>query len=360
MKRVSSDDVLLGSIAHAVTLYEDGVVVIDDPWFRQHIDQLRQEFNGALQSFPEYTRHPTIDTATKDNTYVLGGFSALGNPASFHNPFVRKLREWCMSSLMTNLFTAFARRYLTNEYKLEHIVDRMMLRPAKVTPTAESWHRDEAPLAQRDDITLGGWINLDNHDQSFSCVPRTHKQVRKQSGFGKVSAADAAKCERQKRRIVIPSGAIVVFYEHIMHEVVAVPKNFTSIRLFLGWRFTKSNDPMIPGLPALINDQAVMPLKSNQTPPMYARLHWTNWRAKLQNWSRHMVVQECREGKRVESGAHKGEVLDVVHVHMRSLRTYGLPLYPAYAADELRILEPHRTHNLLTPGFDNHRERKSL
>jgi hypothetical protein len=44
------------------------------------------EFKDIEKTFPEYK-----DTAT---TFVLGGFGAYGNPSSFHNPLVKKLREF--------------------------------------------------------------------------------------------------------------------------------------------------------------------------------------------------------------------------------------------------------------------------
>ena len=51
-----------------------------------------------------------------------------------------------------------------------------------------------------------------------------------------------------------------------------------------------------------------MPLKSNQTPPMFAKLHWTNWRDKIEDFTQKYIVDECQETRRVESGLRKGEL----------------------------------------------------
>ena len=55
---------------------------------------LQKEFHQTLLSFPEYSRHTT------EPIYVLGGFAAFGNPASFHNPLVRKIRLKCREEII--------------------------------------------------------------------------------------------------------------------------------------------------------------------------------------------------------------------------------------------------------------------
>lgn len=343
-------------------LHRNGVVVVNDPFYSENLVRLRKEFEEALLTFPEFKHHPTLARIDAENTYVLGGFSALGNPSSFHNPFVRRLREWCMYTLVTQLFTEFIAKHVPQNYGLEHIVDRLMVRPPKASPSKESWHRDEAPLASADDLTFGGWINLDTQDQFFSCVPGSHITARKAGGqgFAKIKPGDKLfkEMEARKSLIRVPPGGILIFYEHIVHEVVARKRNYTSIRLFLGWRLTASTTPLIPGVDVLLRDQAVMPLKSNQIPPMHAKLHWTNWRTQLEQWSQRMMRAECLATKRVESGAKKGETHQVVHTTMRSLAEYGLPLYPKYTPSEIRILKPGREFHLLAPG--HHRLRHTL
>ena len=52
------------------------------------LDNVLREFNEACVLFPEYKRSTTNvnkNSENQDLLYVLGGFAAFGNPASFHN-----------------------------------------------------------------------------------------------------------------------------------------------------------------------------------------------------------------------------------------------------------------------------------
>ena len=72
-------------------------------------------------------------------------------------------------------------------YKLEQLFDRMMYCLPGTGPSAESWHRDEAKEAKDSDLLFGGWWNLDETDQIFSCVPKTHNDVTGHAGFAKIT-----------------------------------------------------------------------------------------------------------------------------------------------------------------------------
>jgi hypothetical protein len=157
---------------------------------------------------------------------------------------------------------------------------------------------------------------------------------------------------------VIPSGGIIIFYEHIVHEVVSRSLKYPSIRLFLGWRLTTSVTPLITNLDTLIDNQAVMPLKSNQYPAMYAKLNWVNSRLQLQTWSKRMMQPICLETKQVGSGKDKGIDFVVANRQMGSLRDYGFPLYGPYSEFERRILKPHKTFQLRPVGHSEVRKGK--
>lgn len=326
-------------------LHTDGVVVIPTNF---DVKDLRAEFDQTLCHFSEF-QQPT-------ERYVMGGFSALGNPGSFHNPLVRKLRQWCMATLMP-VFSELCKLLERPDYKLEQIVDRMMFRPAGAKPSHESWHRDEAPSADPDDLTFGGWINLDDSDQFFSCVPETHHVQRGTTGFGKIDGAIYASDKACYR---VPSGSIVLFYEHIVHEVVSRAAKHDMYRLFLGWRLTTSTEPLILSLDRRLETQAIMPLKSQQMPPMYAALHWINWRNKLQDWATRALVDVCLVKRQVLSGRDRGKQFTVPRRHMKSLRGSGLPRYRRYASHERAILRPARRFSLLKPGRQNIRIQYSL
>ena len=68
-------------------LNKNGFVVLRVDWMTfDWREQARADFRETLQSIPEFTKDHTLNDA-----FVLGGFAALGNPSSFHNPFVRRM-----------------------------------------------------------------------------------------------------------------------------------------------------------------------------------------------------------------------------------------------------------------------------
>lgn len=79
----------------------------------------------------------------------MGGFSALGNPASFHNMVVRRFREWAHAIVVDEVFRDVVGEMSSAEFpewKLEQKVERLTIRNAGKTPSRECWHRDEAKI----------------------------------------------------------------------------------------------------------------------------------------------------------------------------------------------------------------------
>lgn len=317
---------------------EYGYTVIPISWMTPNIlKNIRIDMMNTIKKFPEYKPDTKM--------WVMGGFSAFCNPASFHNPFVRVMRMCAMKEMIP-----FFKEYINilpnpKQWKLEQIIDRLLYRPAGISATAESWHRDEASLAHDTDKILGGWWNFDDTSQYFSCVPGTHKGIRGHAGFAPIKDKKEKELyNKNKVKVEIPPGHIMIFYEHLVHEVLAKKVKHDMYRLFLGWRITKSIDSLYP-LDTRFKDQSVMPLKSNQIPPMYAVLHWTNWRNKITKFSENFK-DICIEAKRVKNGKDKGKTYDVVHRNMWSLKEYGFPLYPDYSKEEIAIYKPNRSWKL--------------
>jgi hypothetical protein len=78
------------------------------------IESTRGRFLDTARGFPEF------QNVEKQFQFVAGGFSALGNPASFHNPFVREMRQKAYAT---------HRRLFENSGLNGHaLFDRMMLR----------------------------------------------------------------------------------------------------------------------------------------------------------------------------------------------------------------------------------------
>lgn len=329
---------------HGQQLLRDGYVVICNQDLAPLQRHMRHDLIAEAKNFQEFK------TGVKQ--YVLGGFGALGNPSSFHNPTVRRIREWSMVAALPTF------RQLLKEKKtrmrLEQIPDRMMIRLKGQSPSKESWHRDIAKNAVPTDMTFGGWLNLDPVNQYFSCVPGSHTQKAKRTkkGFAPIPKSEHKRLKADSRKIAIPPGCIIIFFEHIVHEVFSSKAKDTIVRVFLGWRLTKDNAPLIPGTMANLDNQAPMRLKSNQDPPMYAALHWTNWRNKLQAWSDASVVEVAKELKRVMSKTsnHYGAVHNICRRVMPSLVEMGLRKYSEYTQRERQLYSPNYSWLLLDIG----------
>lgn len=326
-----------------MTLLSEGILVFPIPEIQQRLPELRNEFIETCNCFPEF-----VNDSKK--IYVLGGFSALANPSSFHNVFVRKIRQWCHVAILPHM------KILSNGHKLEQIIDRMMYRPAGITPSKETWHWDEAPQACENDMTFGGWVNFDTQSQWFSCAPGTHMtKGAPKGGFKKIKKEELVKKLEKypKKKIEVKPGHFLVFFETILHEVLSEKKNYDSMRLFLGWRLTLNNNPLYSSNIQAAENFAVPRLKSGQLPPMYSQLHWTNWLNKLENFSQSKMKNICLENKfRIKTGTtHK-----IVMRFLPNLKELNLSCPPPYDKYELQMLVPRKKWTLLVPGSSQNKK----
>ena len=321
-------------------------------------EKVMRAFEEAVKTFPEYK-----DTS---GDLVLGGFAAEANAGSFHNEFVRKVRARALKAALP-IFSALVNTFEERgKWNLEQLFDRMMKRPKGQTPSAESWHVDAAPAACKGDKIFGGWFNATDKDSYFSCHLGSHKHTAAgHTGFSvfpkKVTRGNKTEEEYQSalqrmdetRRVlnasrsivVIPPGCLLIFNERLIHEVFAKKVPYDILRVFIGWRLTKSDESLLGNsvLRKLVADMAVMPLKSGQIPPMYAALHWVNWPDKLLAFSEKMHPR-CVGERTVATGKRKGQTLQVVHRHMRSLKEYGWgDTYPPYTENEIELHLPRKS-----------------
>lgn len=337
-----------------VILENEGVVVIQSPLVRQSMRvETREAFKKHIRESPEF-RDPNPDDPTWKPQ--LGGFAAMANPSSFHHPFVRKLREMLTAVILDSDVLPMHGRALEKPF------DRLMYRIVGETPSAESMHRDEAATAEDGDTIFGGWVNLDDSPQYFSCAPQTHKEVgNKNRGFAKIKSKEEQAFYRpQFRRVEIPPGCILVFYERLVHEVLAVKATEKTMRMMLGWRVTNSSQPLFGSRVTTdwINDQAVPRIKSGQNPPVWPSAYSNfprNYQT-LTDWSRRTYVDECLYTHTVGgSGAAANTRWIRVKANMLSLREYGLPMHPPYDMHEVQLLMPQYEWQLYTFDSPNRR-----
>lgn len=297
-----------------MSLAIDGYVVVPAP---PGSESLRVEILQEVRNLPEFS----VSTTPQDIS--LGGFCALGLPSTFHLPSVRKARQ---------LAHPYVRDILKQDgFLFEQLPDRLLVRPPGRKVAYESWHRDESKFALESDQIFGGWWNFDSCDQYFSCVPGTHTEVRGHGGFAKIG--DTSNYEKNKKKIVIPAGHIIIFYEHIVHEVLPSTAKDTLVRLFLGWRLTHSRESLTDT--RILRDQGVVQIKSGQIPQIYSSYHLTKRNLPILLRFAEKFREECKEKKTIREVTY-----NIPHQKMRSLREYGLPLYPDYTEDELRMFLP--------------------
>ena len=128
-------------------LIEKGVVVFPI-LSEEETNIFRTAFQRVRGEFPEFVKN------TEDIPFVMGGFGAYGNPASFHNGYIRYLRLFT-APIMSEFFGHVAQELdrsnpvqeppQEGQWYLEHLFDRMCCRPAGSSISAESAHRDLNP-----------------------------------------------------------------------------------------------------------------------------------------------------------------------------------------------------------------------
>jgi len=322
-------------------------MINDSPAFKQEIQTLNDfNFKGDDR-----------------NTHVMGGFGAWGNPTSFHYPTMQNIRMACYFNTLP--FMSQFESFNKSDRQFCSIIDRFCVRVKNASLSSESEHRDTSPLGKKTDTIFGGWVNLSatNISQHFSCYLGTHfetaqmsdkdfkQSLREESGFNtlKLSKAQRSILRTHLSRVTIPAGYMILFHQNILHIVDGGKIKTTSPRLFTGWYLTHGQDALYPnGTAGLMNDierGAPMVLKSNQTPPMHAKLHKVNY---IENNSKHCVrvfTKPMLELVHFKPGAQfpKGKTLPFVKRVAPSLSdmdpSFDVNAY--YTQDDIDILIPH-------------------
>lgn len=228
------------------------------------------------------------DFKTTDPEYgfVLGAFGAFGNPASFHSEEIYALRYILFHKLK------FLFKNVDPSRKLEMLFDRLAIRREGANVSGESFHRDTCSLQATDDNIYGGWINLDNTEtQYFSCVPGTHTCTGR-GGFERIQGD----YKDTKIKLPVKPKQVLIFNQNIIHEIFKQKIKKTNIRLYLGWRHTYSDVPLLSdpkdpqkNINNILSEQIVPVLPSGDVPFMYSRQH--------PGLHRHMVIKITDEIK---------------------------------------------------------------
>ena len=338
------------------TLNEAGVETVK-VLSENEIEQCIDDFKAAERGFPEFTQYA--------NVFVLGGFAAYGNPSSFHNSLVKHLRRMALDAALRNkLFARFLQHFDPSNkqwYGIELLFDRMMHRWPKQSPMEETAHRDVTPakLVQQGDVVFGGWINLTKKSQYFVAWPGSHMKQNGNAyttmevaitheGFSSLDATSREYMQFQcyKRAFQVPPGHMVVFPQHIIHEVLSDFKTDhdsdsnrvanEQFRLFTGWRLTQSNMPMDQQSKERAIDLLETPkLPSDQLPGLFGKNHRSlfmnksfRWigddngpQGSVRDWWNANIKEEIRMKQNALHNANPKKVKDVVP-HLDALTSY--------------------------------------
>tara|TARA_B110000211_G_scaffold6801_1_gene7514 strand:- start:140 stop:1306 length:1167 start_codon:yes stop_codon:yes gene_type:complete len=323
-------------------LVDYGYVVVPSDLARAFTELLgdtQEEFNEHFRESPELLNP---EPENPEWTNVATGADTMGNPSSFHHPFVRKMREMCEAVLLDNDVLPLQGR------ALEQCFCPMMRRTNKQPAAAESWHRGniDADGASEGDDFFGGWINFGNEQQTFVCVPQTHKAEFDGTVVPKESHAVPVK---------VPPGHILVFDERILRKVDADDSpDAITMCLFLGWRATAESDSLFgrDNMTRCCVTHAPPKLMSGKLPDMYPdfgkEINNVTWTVPMAHtFSTKTFVSRVLFPHVVEKQGDDGVVVSTTYTYKvvpKNMR--ALALFP-----DLNQLRPYDIHEtgLLTP-----------
>ena len=267
----------------AMDLKNKGYTVVD-----LHLSRGRHVFINDTDWLKLVKNIQLRDFKTTDPEYgfVLGAFGAFGNPASFHSKEIYALRYILFHKLKFLFKNVDPRR------KLEMLFDRLAIRREGASVSGESFHRDTCSLQSTDDNIYGGWINLDDTEtQYFSCVPGSHTCAGR-GGFERIQGD----YKDTKIKLPVKPKQVLIFNQNIIHEIFKQKIKKTNIRLYLGWRHTYSDLPLLSdpkdpqkNINKILSEQIVPVLPSGDVPFMYSKQH--------PGLHRHMVIKITDEIK---------------------------------------------------------------
>ena len=232
------------------------------------------------------------------------------------------------------------------------LFDRLMFRHKGQEPSEETWHRDVIPTQNiyPDDEVYGGWLNLDEKPQYFSCILGSHLGVKLSTlkeGFAKIPPELVGTLKPYATKVKILPGHLIIFPQYILHEVLNAKAEHNMMRLFTGWRLTLSKKFIHPDTRQRMVTQSIMQLPSAQEPPMYSRTHLNQWQTKefrpvkpgpktsLVKWSHDSFPPEFLKKSKTKN-------YTLLPRFLQSLQYYKLPLYEPYTEDEIDLYLPQK------------------
>ena len=179
----------------------------------------------------------------------------------------------------------------------------------------------------------------DQLDELISNKQKVAKKTKKKDGdgFSIFTKQQGIELEKHGREFSIPPGSMIVFNQRIAHCISNATMNFTSFRLYMGWRITHHDTPLY-NKNTVITRQSVPQLPSGQQAPMYAKIHKLNWKTTLlepfsQTFKPELMDTDVEMDTCVRRNCHS----------LQWLQDRGAcNMYAPYTARERAMFYPHR------------------
>ena len=289
--------------------------------------------NDLLQNFDiqKYLKEQKEYIDIDDNTeFIISNFGAHGNPSSQHHPIAREFRLGMFHYIKRAIENddEFSEKYL------QCLPDRFSQRFRK--PSKEAWHKDvsiDYSIFTNSKI-LGGWANLDETDQFFSCIVGSHLESAPGEGFAALSKDNKKLYNSRKTIVRIPPGHAISFDEKITHEIADVKITGISRRLYMKYHISSDSRSAfdVDIIQQAIQTQGVFQMNHWNSMPMYEKIHLVFWSDKLVEFSKNIKPVFLAKPNK------KGNIY--VQRYMISLLEAGVGMFPEYREDEIAILFP--------------------
>ena len=278
-------------------------------------------FDDYLQSIPEL-KFPL----TKEGDKGMGGFGALNYASAFHHPH-RIESDLDILDTVRPVLKKLAD--LLNLEWVQQIPDRSVFRTKSQSGT--SWHTDNTAGAKARDVFLGAHFNLNSHRengfgiQTFTCAPGYHSTDPRLKGgeYTPSDKAQIAEFERVATRVQFKPGEILIHFENIPHLAGSKVTKDDPVKKKIGaFRLSNHSEEWMPENKERLECQAPLIYKGGEDPPMYAKMHLTNWSGKLSEYA-DLLIDECVEDFTYKTGKNAGRTFRFPKRQSPSLASIG-------------------------------------
>jgi len=249
-----------------LSLDTDGVCILQD---------LKHKLPEIHKLVSEFISDWQLEFKDPSKPLVLGGFGALGTPSSFHAPPIRKLNKMMYDVLMPMFMNLHPCDYVTSMF------NRFCIRYPGTSLSGESAHRDEDPL---DGFFYGGWLNTGSEVQRYTCMLGSHNYIATEAQFKKLTEKELEEYKANRTTVLIQPGELIIF-KSLKHEIHPHKCKAISTKIWHSYFISHSRSNLLYDPIKIAKQLSVPRLPSNQRSPMYAKLHFVNWKERLREFS---------------------------------------------------------------------------